>query len=189
MQRAADATPEPAPGAAEPLISIAEAAREIGVNKSTLSRQVISKAIRSHDGKVRLSEVLEDRANNINQAQSRRRSTKAGKSPAIAGENPAASSKVGEIVAPRSDATTVGSDATVEPDPAEDIEIDLGAGEILTFVYAQRVKETYLAKLRQLDFRRRSGELVERSVAEQLFFSVSRENRDSWLSWPAGSSP
>jgi hypothetical protein len=39
----------------EPLITLSEAARKIGLNKSTLSRQ----------GKVRLSEVLEDRTNNI----------------------------------------------------------------------------------------------------------------------------
>jgi len=49
----------------EPLISLSEAARKIGLNKSTLSRQVKAGTIRSHDGKVRLSEVLEDRANNI----------------------------------------------------------------------------------------------------------------------------
>jgi transposase-like protein len=45
----------------EPLISVAEAAREIGLNRSTLSRQVNAGRIRSHDGQVRLSEVLADR--------------------------------------------------------------------------------------------------------------------------------
>jgi hypothetical protein len=49
----------------EPLISVAEAAREIGLNRSTLSRQVSAGAIRSHGGKVRLSEILADRAANI----------------------------------------------------------------------------------------------------------------------------
>jgi DNA-directed RNA polymerase specialized sigma54-like protein len=57
-------------------ISISEAARKIGINKSTLSRQVEGKAVRSHGGKVVLSEVLADRAANIDLTQSRRRSAK-----------------------------------------------------------------------------------------------------------------
>lgn len=51
--------------APDDLISLSEAARQIGVNKSTLSRQVASGAIRSHSGKVWLSKVLADRAANI----------------------------------------------------------------------------------------------------------------------------
>ena len=73
MQRDPDATP----ATADELISIAEAAKRVGVNKSTLSRQVKSGAVRSHKGKVRLSEVLEDRANNIDLSQYRRRPRKA----------------------------------------------------------------------------------------------------------------
>jgi hypothetical protein len=49
----------------EALIGITAAAREIGISHSTLSRQVKLGQVRSHNGKVRLSEVLEDRANNI----------------------------------------------------------------------------------------------------------------------------
>jgi transposase-like protein len=45
MQRGPDAAPLE-------LISISEAARKIGVNESTLSRQIESGAVRSHDGKV-----------------------------------------------------------------------------------------------------------------------------------------
>jgi hypothetical protein len=47
------------------LIGITAAARQIGVSHSTLSRQVKLGQVRSHKGKVRLSEVLQDRANNI----------------------------------------------------------------------------------------------------------------------------
>ena len=50
---------------ADDLIGISEAARRVGVDKSVLSRQVRDGKIRSHGGKVRLSEVLEDRAANI----------------------------------------------------------------------------------------------------------------------------
>jgi hypothetical protein len=49
----------------EPLIGITAAARQVGVSHSTLSRQVKLGQVRSHKGKVRLSEVLQDRANNI----------------------------------------------------------------------------------------------------------------------------
>jgi len=54
----------PGPGTGD-LISISEAARRVGVHKSTLSRQVRDGQIRSYGGKVRLAEVLEDRAANI----------------------------------------------------------------------------------------------------------------------------
>src|SRR4051794_24341883 len=49
----------------EPLVSISEAARQIGLNKSTLSRQIQAKRIRSHGGKVRISEVRADRSASI----------------------------------------------------------------------------------------------------------------------------
>src|SRR5262245_16443489 len=47
------------------LISIAAAAKAEGIHKSTLSRQVKSGQVRSHGGKVRLSEVRADRAKNV----------------------------------------------------------------------------------------------------------------------------
>jgi uncharacterized small protein (DUF1192 family) len=47
------------------LVSISEAARQLGLNKSTLSRQIKAKRIRSYDGKVRLSEVRADRKANV----------------------------------------------------------------------------------------------------------------------------
>jgi hypothetical protein len=49
----------------EPLISIAAAAEKLGLNRSTLTRQVAKGSIRCHDGKVLLSEVIEDRAKNL----------------------------------------------------------------------------------------------------------------------------
>src|SRR5258708_7690286 len=44
----------------DPLMCVAAAAREIGLNRSTLARQVNAGAIRRHGGKVRLSEVYAD---------------------------------------------------------------------------------------------------------------------------------
>jgi hypothetical protein len=51
------------------LVSIAKAAKEIGFSPSTLARQVKAGSIRSHGGKVRLSEVLADRAANIDSSR------------------------------------------------------------------------------------------------------------------------
>lgn len=57
----------------DPLITISEAAREIGVDRSVLGKQVRTGAVRGHDGKVRLSEALADRAANIDLSRSKRR--------------------------------------------------------------------------------------------------------------------
>lgn len=47
------------------LVSIAEAARRLGLNRSTLTRQVHRGLLRSHAGRVRFSEILEDRKSRI----------------------------------------------------------------------------------------------------------------------------
>jgi excisionase family DNA binding protein len=52
-------------GTDDDLVSISEAARQLRLNKSTLSRQIKAKRIRSHGGKVRISEVRADRSANI----------------------------------------------------------------------------------------------------------------------------
>lgn len=52
----------------ETLIGITEAARQIGISHSTLSRQVKAGQVRSHNGRVRLSEVLHDRDRNIDKS-------------------------------------------------------------------------------------------------------------------------
>jgi len=47
------------------LIPPAQAAEQLGLAKSTLSRQIKAGLVRSHAGRVRLSEVVEDRARNV----------------------------------------------------------------------------------------------------------------------------
>ena len=49
----------------ERLVSISEASKIIGVHRSTLQRQVKKGAVRSHNGRVRLSEVQADRSANL----------------------------------------------------------------------------------------------------------------------------
>ncbi|MCK1402035.1 hypothetical protein IVB45_17470 [Bradyrhizobium sp. 4] len=157
------------------LISISEAARKIGVNKSTLSRQVESGAVRSHDGKVVLAQVLEDRQNNVNLSQSRRRPAKLKGTKAATKPRTVASA----------DATPGRPDATPGTDAADgDFEQQLAEGRMLPFAGAQRVKENYLARQRAVDFEKDVGRLVERAAANKAFFDQARELRDAWLAWP-----
>jgi hypothetical protein len=158
------------------LISLGAAAKAVGINKSTLSRQVKAKQIRSHGGKVRLSEVLEDRASNIDLSQSRR-GPKASK--------PAGRQQGARTSKPSSRGATGATPDATAATHSDDEQLILVDGELLSFADAQRLKENYLGKLRQLEFEKKSGALVDRQVAEKLFFALARENRDAWLGWPA----
>jgi hypothetical protein len=146
------------PPALDSFISIGEAARRLGINKSTLSRQVGSGAIRSHDGQVRYSEVLEDRANNIN---------------------------LGKAKGTKSKGKRAGQDDQQPDEPPRQLEMVEVDGRLLSYAEAAQLKENYLAKLRELEFQVKSGTVVDRSAAERTFFEVAREIRDAWLGWPA----
>lgn len=58
-------------------------------------------------------------------------------------------------------------------------------GKAMPFAKARALKETYLARLRKLEFEVKEGALVDRATAEKLFFDTARDFRDAWLSWPA----
>lgn len=150
----------------EPLISLGKAAKEIGINKSTLSRQIKAGSIRSHGGKVRLSEVLEDRANNI--ATAIRGVTKASVAPA----NPQSLHGATDGDATEGEAGTVVID-----------------GRSLEINAAKALKETYLGRLAQLKFEQESGNLVQADVVHKAVFDLLRLTRDSWSNWPAQVSP
>jgi hypothetical protein len=64
-QRATNMQQSEIKGTDDDLVSISEAARQLGLDKSTLSRQIKAKRIRSHGGKVRVAEVRADRSANI----------------------------------------------------------------------------------------------------------------------------
>lgn len=145
----------------EPLISISDAAKRIGVNKSTLSRQIKTGSIRSHRGKVLFSEVLEDRAANIDLTHSRR----------TAGAGPV---------------SVVVDDNGADFDESDQVEVD---GVLLPFSGAQRLKENYLAKLRKLEFEIKSGVLIDADAARSAVFALARGDRDSLMNWPARVAP
>lgn len=62
-------------------------------------------------------------------------------------------------------------------------------GATMSLDEARRVKENYLALLHQLDYERKSGELVELAVAETILFDQARASRDAWLNWPTRVGP
>ena len=123
---------------AEELISISAAARQIGVNKSTLARQLKGSSVPFHEGKVFLSDVLAFRASAIDLTRSGRREGRL--------------DDVGDAPA---DATVGAADAT-----APDVDAKLGErpetvivdGQALPYAEARALKETYLARLRKHEY-------------------------------------
>ncbi|GIK83111.1 MAG: hypothetical protein BroJett024_42160 [Alphaproteobacteria bacterium] len=61
----------------------------------------------------------------------------------------------------------------------------LPAGGNVTFVQARTAHEIAKAHLARLKLQERRGELVDRARATALVFRLAREERDSWLNWPA----
>ncbi len=137
------------PNDLDPLLSINAAAEMLGINASTLSRQIQAGQIRAHDGRVRLSEALEDRARHVDLTRSGRR---------------LGNLDADEHATPEATAT-----------PAEPVLLD---GQLLPFKEARALKESYLAALRRLEFQLKSGELVAvEEVGRQVegVFAVVRE--------------
>jgi hypothetical protein len=54
---------------------------------------------------------------------------------------------------------------------------------------ALRIKENYLALLRQLEYSIKSGAVIDLAEAEQTVFDLFRGVRDAWLNWPARVAP
>ena len=61
----------------------------------------------------------------------------------------------------------------------------LPAGSNVTFVQARTAHEIAKAHLARLRLQRMKGELVDRARATAMVFRLAREERDSWLNWPA----
>jgi hypothetical protein len=61
----------------------------------------------------------------------------------------------------------------------------LPAGTSITFVQARTAHEIAKAHLARLRLQRMKGELVDRARATALVFRLAREERDSWVNWPA----
>ncbi|BAU89936.1 hypothetical protein MPPM_1331 [Methylorubrum populi] len=157
------------------LITISAAARRLGIDRSVLSRQIKDGLVRSHGQKVIFSEVLADRAANIDLTRSGRRAGRA----AHQDQRPApprASDRASPGARPDED-----NDGE-EVDSQETVLVD---GKLMTLGKARALKETYLALLRQQEFDVKAGTLVDRAAAEKAFFEEARVVRDGLLAWPA----
>ena len=64
-----------------------------------------------------------------------------------------------------------------------------GVAKGVAYGEALRLKENWTALLRRLEYERKSGSLVEMSVAQGVVFELCREQRDAWLAWPAKVAP
>lgn len=58
-----------------------------------------------------------------------------------------------------------------------------------SYADALRIKENYLALLRQLEYSIKSGAVIDLATAEQATFELFRSARDAWLNWPARVAP
>jgi hypothetical protein len=61
----------------------------------------------------------------------------------------------------------------------------LPASGSVTFVQARTAHEIAKAHLARLRLQRMKGELVDRARATALVFRLAREERDTWVNWPA----
>jgi hypothetical protein len=61
----------------------------------------------------------------------------------------------------------------------------LPASGNVTFVQARTAHEIAKAHLARLRLQEQRGELVDRASAAALVFRLAREERDSWINWPA----
>ena len=69
-------------------------------------------------------------------------------------------------------------------------ELDIATnGANLSLNEAKRVKENYLAKLRELEYQEKSGALVDLAQVEDVLFEEHRSQRDAWQNWPARYGP
>ena len=120
----------------DPLISISAAARSITIDRSVLGKQIKQGLVRSHDGKVRLSEVLADRAANIDLGRSKRRD--------------------GEIDKPGAAEASRDGEDDGDAHVGDVVMVD---GVPVSYATARALKETYTAKLKQLEFETKQGKL------------------------------
>ena len=61
------------------------------------------------------------------------------------------------------------------------LEIPAGAD----FMEVKTLHERRKVEKLEIEIAKRRGELVERAAAEAQFFELARQERDSWLAWPA----
>lgn len=59
----------------------------------------------------------------------------------------------------------------------------------MSLAEAQRLKASYTALLRQLEYRVKAGLLIDMAMAKGVMFEAIRAQRNAWLAWPARVAP
>lgn len=79
----------------------------------------------------------------------------------------------------------------LDPDSVEfDLAMDIATnGAPHSINEARRIKENFLAKLREQEYLQKTGELVEMAEVETALFEANRGHRDTWLAWPSKVAP
>ncbi len=151
-------------------ISVSEFARREGCNEKQV-RRAVEKGIFSKNADGRLDAALvgsgwrkQNRRSILSDVRTKQ------KSPKVVRESPKE------------------PDADETPEEAAE-RIMAASGAPHDMAEALRLKENYLALLRQLEYEQKSGALIEMAVAEATFFDVFRAQRDSWLNWPTRIGP
>src|SRR6056297_2915101 len=63
--------------------------------------------------------------------------------------------------------------------------INAAASDGTTFLQAKTANEVLKAQERRIRLQKLKGELIERARALALVFRLAREERDTWVNWPA----
>ena len=71
----------------------------------------------------------------------------------------------------------------------DDLEERLLAGNVLSKVEAEQVKESALALKHLVAVRKEAGQLLESETVEKVMFEEARRARDAWLNFPARVAP
>ena len=65
------------------------------------------------------------------------------------------------------------------------MEFDVSELSLVTFLQAKTANEVLKAQERRLRLQKMKNEVVDRSRATALVFRLAREERDTWVNWPA----
>jgi hypothetical protein len=149
--------------AIDPLISVRDAAQAIGLNKRTLERQIASGAVRAYGGRVRLSEVLQDRLDNVDLSRSHRR----------------------DGVPDAFDVAAVAEDDDALSPNAANLEVVLRDGEAMPYAAARALRETLCAQIKMIELGVLRKELVPIDVVADTVAQEYSVIRERFLCLPA----
>ncbi len=172
------------------LASLAEFARLYGVSKQAVAKWKTKELLVVSDGKIDVEKSILSLADRdihaVDAPSTARQPVDAPRQPSTGGE-PASTGAELASSDPQDAADAVGNPGQA----AALVEFlnNLQKGQFTTFASAQTIKENALAGIRALEFLIKSEALIELPVAEAIFFTTARSERDAWRGWPSRIAP